>query len=209
MASIKLTGDSSGVITVSAPASAGTNTVTMPAATGTVALTANITTAVPSQSGNSGKYLTTNGSATSWGAVVSGGLTQLASFATTSGTTVNSPTLNLSTYKFIILVFNGVGLNGDTGAEFRMKPNGGSVGKIAPGWGTTKKNYQMSIIDLSNGIGLGIGNIASDTAAIVGAAGGTALFRNSGLTTSTTSLAFSTASSPTFDTGSIKLYGLK
>ena len=36
MASIKLTGDTSGVITVSAPASAGTNTLTLPATTGTI-----------------------------------------------------------------------------------------------------------------------------------------------------------------------------
>ena len=201
MASIKLTGDTSGVITVSAPAAAGTNTLTLPATTGTILdtnsalVSSKLTGALPAISGAALTGLAS--------------VTELANFATTSGTTVNSPTLNLSTYKFIILVCNGVGLDGDTGAEFRMTPNGGSVGKIAPGWGTSKKNYQMSIIDLSNGIGLGIGNIASDTAAIVGGAGGTALFRNSGLTTSTTSLAFSTSSSPTFDTGSIKLYGLK
>jgi len=42
MASIKLTGDTSGVITVSAPAVSGTNTITMPAATGTMALTSDI-----------------------------------------------------------------------------------------------------------------------------------------------------------------------
>jgi hypothetical protein len=42
MASIKLTGDTSGVITVSAPASAGTNTITLPATTGTMALTSDI-----------------------------------------------------------------------------------------------------------------------------------------------------------------------
>ena len=42
MASIKLTGDSSGVITVSAPAAAGTNTITLPASTGTMALTSDI-----------------------------------------------------------------------------------------------------------------------------------------------------------------------
>ena len=42
MASIKLTGDTSGVITVSAPAASGTNTITMPAATGTMALTSDI-----------------------------------------------------------------------------------------------------------------------------------------------------------------------
>ena len=42
MASIKLTGDTSGVITVSAPAAAGTNTITIPATTGTMALTSDI-----------------------------------------------------------------------------------------------------------------------------------------------------------------------
>ena len=35
MASIKLTGDTSGEITISAPAVAGTNTLTLPATTGT------------------------------------------------------------------------------------------------------------------------------------------------------------------------------
>ena len=42
MASIKLTGDTSGVITVSAPAAAGTNTLTLPAATSTVATIADV-----------------------------------------------------------------------------------------------------------------------------------------------------------------------
>ena len=69
MASIKLTGDTSGVITVSAPAVSGTNTITMPASTGTMALTSDITTEIPSQTGNAGKLLTTNGSAASWGGV--------------------------------------------------------------------------------------------------------------------------------------------
>jgi hypothetical protein len=39
MASIKLTGDTSGEITISAPAVAGTNTLTLPAATGTLTTT--------------------------------------------------------------------------------------------------------------------------------------------------------------------------
>jgi hypothetical protein len=42
MASIKLTGDTSGEITISAPAVAGTNTLTLPASTGTMALTSDI-----------------------------------------------------------------------------------------------------------------------------------------------------------------------
>ena len=42
MASVKLSGDSSGVITLAAPAAAGTNTITMPASTGTMALTSDV-----------------------------------------------------------------------------------------------------------------------------------------------------------------------
>ena len=43
MANIVLTGDTSGSITVAAPAVAGTNTLTLPASTGTLATTADIT----------------------------------------------------------------------------------------------------------------------------------------------------------------------
>ena len=42
MASIKLQGDTSGELTISAPAVAGTNTLTLPASTGTLATTADI-----------------------------------------------------------------------------------------------------------------------------------------------------------------------
>ena len=42
MASIKLTGDTSGEITISAPAVAGTNTLTLPASTGEVITTGNL-----------------------------------------------------------------------------------------------------------------------------------------------------------------------
>jgi hypothetical protein len=42
MASLVLTGDTSGQVTIAAPAVAGTNTATLPAATGTVALTSDI-----------------------------------------------------------------------------------------------------------------------------------------------------------------------
>ena len=69
MSSVIIAGDTSGSITVAAPAAAGTNTITMPASTGTMALTSDITTEIPSQTGNAGKLLTTNGSAASWGGV--------------------------------------------------------------------------------------------------------------------------------------------
>jgi len=46
MASIKISGDTSGEITISAPAVAGTNTLTLPASTGTMALTSDISSGI-------------------------------------------------------------------------------------------------------------------------------------------------------------------
>ena len=42
MASLVLTGDTSGQVTIAAPAVAGTNTLTLPATTGTIALTSDV-----------------------------------------------------------------------------------------------------------------------------------------------------------------------
>jgi len=211
MASIKLTGDTSGVITVSAPASAGTNTVTMPAATGTVALTANITTAVPSQSGNSGKYLTTNGSATSWGAVASGGMTQLASFATTSGTTVVSPTISLTGYKMMVLVLDTIEADADTNGAINLTPNGGTIVDFAGGMGPTNVMYGQWFIDLASGLGNGAVNIiaTSSSTGVIAAQTSSRCFLNTGITTSTTSIAFTMNGSVAFNGGSITIYGLK
>ncbi len=61
MADIVLTGDTSGAITVSAPAVAGTNTLTLPATTGTLATTADPATSVTATANNTANetvYLT-------------------------------------------------------------------------------------------------------------------------------------------------------
>ena len=56
MSSVVISGDTSGAITLSAPAVAGTNTITLPATTGTVALTSQLTVAGPTFSA----YLSAN-----------------------------------------------------------------------------------------------------------------------------------------------------
>jgi len=208
MSSVKIAGDTSGLITLAAPAAAGTNTITMPAATGTMALTSD-TSAVPSQTGNAGKFLTTNGSAASWGVVASGGLTQIVDFATTSGTTVTSPALDLSTYKLIYLVCNKIGCASDTGGPFQLTPNGGSIVDFAGGFGPTVNLYGGWWIDLSNGIGQGSVNITTAAAVTVAASSAGRTFVNTGISTSTTSIAFTTAGTVTFNLGNIKIYGLK
>ena len=56
MASIKLQGDTSGELTISAPAVAGTNTLTLPASSGTLATTADTPTALSTASGSAPSY---------------------------------------------------------------------------------------------------------------------------------------------------------
>jgi hypothetical protein len=72
-----------------------------------------IDTLIPSQTGNSGKFLTTNGTATSW-ASVAGGL----SYQGTWNATTNTPTLASSTgtngYYYIVATAGSTNLNGIT-----------------------------------------------------------------------------------------------
>jgi len=212
MANLKLSGDTSGVITVAAPAVSGTNTITMPASTGTMALTSDITTEIPSQTGNSGKYLTTNGSASSWGTVASGGLTLLQTVNTTSGTTVTSPTLDLSTYKMLIMDFYSVG-PAVNGGYLQFTPNGGTTTYyVDASVSTTQGFYAIVTHDLTSG------NWTTAITAALGGRNDTARVGNgpnanqgvnTGLSTSTTSIAWSWDNGVAFNAGVIRIYGLK
>ena len=202
MASIKLTGDTSGVITVSAPASAGTNTLTLPATTGTILDTnsalasSKLTGALPAISGAA---LT---------GIASGGLTQLASAATTSGTSILIDSLDLSTYKFLYICQNGVGWAADTAGIQRLTPNGGSFVRWAGGGSAVPGYYGLTFVDLSTGIGSGT-TVSATPAAIIHAGGAFTTFVNTGISASTTSLTFGTDGNVAFNKGNIKLYGLK
>ena len=138
-----------------------------------------------------------------------GGLTEITDFATTSGTTVTSPTLNLSTYKFIFLECNKIGCALDTGGPFQLTPNGGSIVDFAGGFGPTVNLYGGWWIDLANGIGTGSVNITTAAAATVAASSAGRTFVNTGISTATTSIAFTTGGAVTFNLGNIIIYGLK
>jgi hypothetical protein len=92
MANLKLSGDTSGVITVAAPAVSGTNTLTLPATTGTLhdenstLLSSNLSGALPAIDGSA---LT---------GISSGGMTLLSTLTTTSGTTQTTGTISLTGY---------------------------------------------------------------------------------------------------------------
>ena len=73
-----------------------------------------IDTLIPSQTGNSGKYLTTNGTTTSWASIASGGL----SYQGTWNASTNSPSLSSGTgtngYYYIVSVSGSTSLDGIT-----------------------------------------------------------------------------------------------
>ena len=116
MASIKLTGDTSGVITVSAPAAAGTNTLTLPATTGTILdtnsalVSSKLTGALPAISGAA---LT---------GISSGGVSHLGTLTTTSGTSQALAAQNFSLYNQIWIVTDNVSSGG--AADFQVGLNG-------------------------------------------------------------------------------------
>ena len=122
MASIKLTGDTSGVITVSAPAAAGTNTLTLPATTGTVLdtnsalvsskLTGTVATArLGSGTASSSTFLAGD---QTYKTISSGGVSLLGTLTTTSGTT-QSFAVDHTAYNQLIFVFEQVELTGTSG----------------------------------------------------------------------------------------------
>lgn len=90
MSSVVLSGDTSGAITLSAPAVAGTNTITLPAGTGTVAV---------------------QGASTN---IVSG-----TAVASTSGTSIDFTSIP-SWVKRITVMFQGVSINGNSGMRIQI-----------------------------------------------------------------------------------------
>lgn len=80
-----------------------------------------VTTILPSQSGNSGKFLTTNGTSASWAA---SGITLGTTVATTSGTAIDFTGIP-STVKMIIISFNGISLASNSGIYIQLGDIGG------------------------------------------------------------------------------------
>lgn len=96
MSSVVIAGDTSGAITLQAPAVAGTTTLTLPASSGTIP--------VPTTVGTSGQLLQSNGaSAPSWVTPAAGAMTFIQSVTAASSSTVSLTSLT-STYDMYMVV---------------------------------------------------------------------------------------------------------
>jgi hypothetical protein len=121
------TGDITGVSVTSPITGGGTS--------GDVTIGISSSAVVPSQTGNSGKYLTTDGTTSSWGTVATGGMT-LISTTTLSGTTTTISSIP-STYVSLYIVFENMTsgtantamryqFNSDTGSNYTYRSGSGS-----------------------------------------------------------------------------------
>ena len=109
-------------------------------------------TAVPSQTGNSGKYLTTNGSAASWGTVSAGAMTLIQN-ATGSASSFAFTSIP-NTYKHLKVIGNWAGVGGSdfptftmTGAQYSgcFMRYGGSTKASLQGDGTNYYAYTSGV----------------------------------------------------------------
>lgn len=107
MSSLVISGDTSGSVTLQAPAVSGTTILTLPSTTGTVM--------APTSNGTSGQVLTSSGSATpTWATPSAGALTLLATLTPTAAANVDFLNTFSSTYdEYLIL---GAGLAPATGS---------------------------------------------------------------------------------------------
>jgi hypothetical protein len=90
--------------------------------------------AVPAQSGNSGKYLTTDGSTASWGTLSTGSMTLLGSTNLSGLTTYTFSSINQG-YKMLFVEFVNASYN--TGDTIKLLPNGIASNQSGIGYQTT------------------------------------------------------------------------
>ena len=156
-----------------------------------------INTLIPSQTGNSGKYLTTNGTSTSW-ASVAGGL----SYQGTWNASTNTPTLasgvGVNGYYYITATAGSTNLDGITDWQIGdwLLFNGSNWQKI------DQSNLVISVAGRTGAVTLttadvsGLGTMSTQNASSVAITGGTINGTTIGATTATTG-AFTTVTAST------------
>lgn len=212
MSSIAVAGDTSGVVTISAPAVAGTPTLTLPTTSGTIITTASSTGLDASviSSGTMATARLASGSATSstylrgdqtWATISSGSLTLLGTITVTAANSVSLGSLSLSGYKQLCIVYKSLSCNTANSFGYISSDNTTSAARLLYTYSATTSSG-ITWIDL--GTGAASGGIGYDVGD-----GSNAGIGLSNVSTSTTTLYFRLASTNTFTaTGSIKVYGV-
>ena len=197
---ITATGSLTGLTTAITAAQGGTGAATL---TANNVLLGNGTSAVtfvaPSTSGN---LLTSNGTTwTSTAPAASGGMTLLGTLTMTSGTSQTLSGLTLTNYKQVQIVGSGVSTTyvANQAGGVLLSPN---TVRLTPdsSQGADTQDF-FAFVDLATGICTSsyVINAGSPVAPYV---------RNSGLSTSATSITLTAGNSTSYDAGTVKIYGV-
>jgi len=195
MSSVIIAGDTSGTVTLAAPAVAGSTTLTLQANTGNIP--------VVTGTGTSGQVLTSGGSGvvSTWTTVSAGSLTLLGTITPTAANSISLGSLSLSGYKQLCLVYKSLTANVTGSFGYISSDNTTSAARALYLY-TSPASSGITWIDLgtgafSGGIGWDVGDGSNQGMGL------------SNVSTSTTTLYFRLASTNTFTaTGSIKVYGV-
>jgi hypothetical protein len=160
---------------------------------------AGIASQVEAEAGTaSDKLMTPERVAQAIDALATGSITLLGTLATTSGTSVTLSSLDLTGYKQLSIVCNGV--SGSASAITNVLLNSTPIFRTAVSDQSTTC-FGGATIDLGTGV-------FWSASLFTGSTNGPALGGQSGLTTASTSVTF-TLSTGNFDAGSISIYGVK
>jgi hypothetical protein len=139
---------------------------------------------IPSQTGNSGKFLTTNGTALSWGSVA-GVLTYQGTWNATSNTPTLTSSVGTSGYYYVVATAGSTNLNGITDWQIGdwLIFNGSAWQKIDQTNLVVSVAGRTGAVTLSNTDISGLGTMSTQNASSVTITGGTATLTS--LTTAT------------------------
>jgi len=149
-----------------------------------------------------------------WAAAGSGTPTLIDTINTTSGTTIASSTLNLTTYKTLYVKLNNIGQSTDTGSSLQWMNNGGAWQTIGGSPSDTTESYMGWIKCYMTDIVPNYGQITSDwgargrdwNIAITGSY--TMKFTTAMMILpATTSISFQWLGGQTFNLGQVLIYG--
>ena len=197
MSSVIIAGDTSGSVTLSAPATAGSTTLTLPATSGTVLQSGTAVTTAQggtglTTAGTSGNVLTSDG--TNWTSAAGGSITTLASNVSVgTGTSFTISGLNLTSYKLLFLsIVNATATAANSYIAIGGTP---TISTSFAMLGSAYNTWNSVILDLA-GQTQGPGGSASRPGFATG------------ITTASTSITVNMATN-NFATGTYYLYGMK
>jgi hypothetical protein len=234
MSSVVIAGDTSGTVTIAAPAVAGTPTLTLPTTSGTILTSGTAVTVAQGGTGNatatayavqcggttstgahqsiasvgtSGQVLTSNGASAlpTFQTISSGGMTLLGTITISGGNSVSLGSLTLTSYKALFISFINFDTNGVRSYISSSNVQTGG-GMSIPSAMAGSPVYGTAWLDLASG---SVGGAASDpnvgsNYTRFGFAGG---FTN--VSTSTTTIYFRCEGTTSYNGGgSIKIYGV-